>query len=106
MKIDERLANMSVNKKAKLCNRLLRKVYPSTQDLSDITLSKICAEMDRNPKAKIFLDMLLKGYGFIDTRKITDWIPYHGLFYNPIKMEAEIDKTLKYYTFNRQKYLK
>lgn len=105
MKIDERLANMSVNHKAKLCNWVLKKVYPGTQDLSDITLSQICEEMDRTPKAKVFLDMLLKGYGRIDICKITDWIPGYGLFYNPVKMEVEIDKILKYYVSNRQKYM-
>jgi len=102
MKMDERLANMSVNHKAKLCNRLLRKVYTGTQDLSDVTLSQVCEEWDKNPKARVFIEMLFKGYGFTDRRKITDWLPGYGLFYNPVKMEAGIDSTLKYYTFNRQ----
>ena len=96
MKMEERLANMSLNHKAKLANRLLRKVYTGTQDLSDITLEQVCNEWDKHPESRCVINLVLKGYGFIDMRSITDWLPGIGLWLNPIKMEADIDNTMKY----------
>lgn len=97
MKLDERLANMSVNHKAQICNRMMRKIYPGTPDVQDMPLSEFAKEYDNNPQIHFISGSIFRAYGIDNHVKATDYFPHVGIFVNPIKCETEIDNSIKYY---------
>jgi hypothetical protein len=97
MKLEERLANMSVNHKAKICNRMIRKVYSGTQDLSELEFSVFVAEYEKNPNVRALCGGIMQDYGIGDLRKIQDFMPPIGLWINPMKCEEQIDSSIRYY---------
>ena len=97
MKMEERLANMSVNHKAKLCNRMMRKVYTGTQNLEDLPLSTLVSEHENNKGTRCFTYKMFSEFGIGDIRKAFVTLPWGKLFINPVELEKEIDSSIKYY---------
>lgn len=89
---------MTVIEKGILANELIRQRFPSTQLLDDPKLLPAIFE-EYNRDNAYLLNMILHGYGIMDTRQV---ISYNrigesfNIYLDPIKFEDYLDRIISY----------